>query len=363
MLIVLVVLALAFQVLTDGLFATPRNLSNLARQASLTAILSAGMVAVIVAGHIDLSAGSAVGLVTVVAAWLQVEAGQTAIVAVVVAIVVGLALGAWQGAWVAYGRVPSFVVTLGGLLIFRGIALVITEGVTLSPLDPAFVELGQGFLAPETTLVLAAIVSVVAVAAIVASRRARVRHGLPIPSRRSAIVRVAALFVVIAAIAASAWLYRGIPYPVLIMIVVGVLLALMMRRTTFGRRLYAIGGNAEAARLSGIDVRRHTFLVFLLMGLLYGIVGILLAARLNSGPPNAGTFMELDAIAAAVIGGTSLLGGVGTVEGALVGAFLMASISNGMSLLNVLTWWQQIVTGLLLMGAVLIDIHSKRRAH
>ena len=363
MLIVLVLLGLAFQVLTEGLFLTPRNLSNLARQASLTAILSAGMVAVIVAGHIDLSAGSAVGLVTVAAAWLQVELGQGAIVAVLVALAVGLAMGAWQGAWIAYGRVPSFVVTLAGLLIFRGVALVITEGLTLSPLDPAFVELGQGFLSPEASLVLAVVVACLAVTGLVVARRQRLRHDLPVGSPRAFAIRVIALLALIAAVAASAWLYRGIPYPVLVMIVVGVVLALMMRRTTFGRRLYAIGGNADAARLSGIDVRRHTFLVFLLMGLLYGIVGILLAARLDSGPPNAGVFMELDAIAAAVIGGTSLLGGIGTVEGALVGAFLMTSIANGMSLLNVLTWWQQIVTGLLLMGAVLIDIHSKRRAH
>lgn len=363
MLIVLVVVAIGFQALTEGLFLTPRNASNLARQASLTAILSFGMVAVIVAGHIDLSAGSAVGLVTVVAAWVQVEGGQGAVVAVLAALAAGLLMGAWQGLWVAYGRVPSFVVTLAGLLLFRGIALVITEGTTLSPLDPAFVQLGQGFLAPDLTLVVVSVVLVAGVGAMVGARRARLRHGLAVVSRPVFLLRTLVLAAVLGVAALGATLYRGLPFPVVAMVVIGVLLAVMMRRTTFGRRLYAIGGNPDAARLSGIDVRLHSFLVFLLMGLLYSVVGILLAARLDAGPPNAGTFMELDAIAAAVIGGTSLLGGIGSVEGALVGAFLMAGISNGMSLLNVLTWWQQIVTGLLLMGAVFIDINSKRRAH
>jgi D-xylose transport system permease protein len=362
MLLVLVVVALAFQALTDGLFLTPRNLSNLARQASLTAILAAGMVAIIVAGHIDLSAGSAVGLVTVVAAWLQVEAGWQAVPAIVASLGAGLAMGIWQGGWIAFGRVPSFVVTLGGMLIFRGIALVITEGQTLSPLKPDFVVLGQGFLGREVAVLALAVVYLATLVVLFRSRRANAAHGLPVPRVAATVTVAAVVLIVFTAVGAVGSLYLGIPYPVFVMVVIAALLAFVMRRTSFGRRLYAIGGNPEAAALSGISIPRHTFAVFVLMGLLYGLVGVLLAARLDSGPPNAGTFMELDAIAAAVIGGTSLLGGIGSIEGAIVGALLMASISNGMSLMNILTWWQQIVTGLLLMGAVFVDINSKRRA-
>ena len=362
MLLVLALVAIAFQYLSDGLFLTPRNLSNLVRQASLTAILATGMVAVIVSGHIDLSAGSAVGLVTVVAAWLQVEGGYGAEVAILGALAAGLAMGVWQGAWIAFGNIPSFVVTLAGMLIFRGIALVITEGGTLSPLRPGHVVLGQGFLGAETAIALLVAAYLVVLFVLYRTRRARARNQLPTGSLRGTLALGLIVLAAFVAVALIASLYLGVPYPVFVMAIITLVLAVTMRRTTFGRRLYAIGGNPDAARLSGIDIPRHTFAVFVLMGLLYGLVGILLSARLNAGPPNAGTFMELDAIAAAVIGGTSLLGGIGTVEGALVGALLMASISNGMSLLNVLTWWQQIVTGLLLMGAVFIDINTKRRA-
>jgi D-xylose transport system permease protein len=362
MLLVLILVALAFQLLTDGLFLTPRNLSNLARQASLVAILASGMVAVIVSGNIDLSAGSAVGLVAVVAAWGQVDAGLGPAGAVVLAVIVGLGLGIWQGAWIAYGNIPSFVVTLGGMLIFRGIALVITEGETLSPLDDAYTILGQEFLSVEVTVAALTVAYVVALVLLARRRRARQRHGLRVAPAAAPVALAILLAAILAAIAWWASLYRGIPFPVVAMVVVALVLSVMLRRTTFGRRIYAIGGNRDAARFSGIDIRLHTFAVFVLMGLLYAVVGILLSARLDAGPPNAGQFMELDAIAAAVIGGASLFGGIGTVEGALIGAFLMASIANGMSLLNVLSWWQQIVTGLLLMGAVFIDINSRRRS-
>jgi D-xylose transport system permease protein len=315
-----------------------------------------------VSGHIDLSAGSAVGLVAVVAAWVQVDAGLGAEAAILAALAVGLLMGAWQGLWIAYGHVPSFVVTLGGLLLFRGLALVITEGRTLSPLEPGFVVFGQGFLGAVPAIVIMALVYVVVLALISRSRRARARLDLPAASRRSSVGVAGVTLVLFVAVGLGASLYLGVPYPVVIMAVVITLLAIMMRQSTFGRRLYAIGGNPDAALLSGIDIRRNTFLVFVLMGLLYSVVGILLSARLNAGPPNAGIFMELDAIAAAVIGGASLLGGIGTVQGALLGAVLMASIANGMSLMNILTWWQQIVTGLLLMTAVLIDVNSKRRS-
>jgi D-xylose transport system permease protein len=362
MVLVLVVVALGFQALTDGLFLTPRNLSNLVRQASLTAILAAGMVAVIVSGHIDLSAGSAVGLVAVIAAWLQVEAGWAALPAIVASIGAGVVMGIWQGTWIARGRVPSFVVTLGGMLIFRGIALVITEGTTLSPLQPDFVILGQGFLGHQAALALLVVLYVATLVVLYRSRRGNAAYGLPVPRIGTTVVVAAIVLMLFAAVGAVSSLYQGVPYPVFIMAAIAAMLAVVMRRATFGRRLYAIGGNPEAAALSGISIPRHTLVVFVLMGALYGVVGVLLAARLDAGPPNAGTFMELDAIAAAVIGGTSLLGGIGSIEGAIVGALLMASISNGMSLLNILTWWQQIVTGLLLMGAVLVDINSKRRS-
>lgn len=362
MVLVLLMIWIIFQYLTHGLFLSSRNLTNLLRQSSLVAILAAGMVLVIVSGHIDLSAGSAVGLIAIIAAEAQVVYNLPTPVAVAVAILAGVLMGGWQGFWIAYMNVPSFVVTLGGLLLFRGIGLVITQGLTLSPFQDSFVQIGQGFLLPLSSLALVALAYLLYLG--LAARRGLQRRATSSDGRfrvgNSALLPIGLLIasVFFGRVFAT---YLGIPMPVVILGLIAVVLGFTARKTRFGRHLYAIGGNREACRLVGINIARNAFFVFVMMGVLYGVVGVLLAARLNAAPPNGGIFMELDAIAGAVIGGTSLAGGIGTIEGALVGALLMQSIANGMSLMNVLSYFQMMVTGLLLILAVYIDITTKQR--
>jgi D-xylose transport system permease protein len=359
MVLVLLGIWIFFQVRTDGLFLSSANMTNLLRQACLVGILAIGMVLVIVSGHIDLSAGSAVGLVAIVAAELQIQHGMSTVPTILLALLTGVALGVWNGAWVAYGGVPSFVVTLGGLLAFRGIALVLTKGFTFAPFEDSFTEVFQHFLGQTISVVLVGAVFAAGLTMLVL----RLRHSDRVTP---ALAVNAAVAVVAVGLACGyfAWVFadgQGMPLPILILVVLAAVFTFVARRTRFGRRLYAIGGNPEAARLAGINIARNTFLVFVLMGLLYGIVGVMLGARLDSAPPNGGQFMELDAIAAAVIGGTSLMGGVGTIGGALVGALLLQSIANGMSLENIQSDYQLIVTGLILTFAVYIDMAAKRR--
>jgi D-xylose transport system permease protein len=360
MLIVLVAIWIYFQAQTDGLFLSSGNMTNLLRQASLVAILAVGMVLVIVSGHIDLSAGSAVGLIAIIAADLQINHGVATVPTIALAILAGLGMGVWQGFWIAYAGVPSFVVTLAGLLMFRGIALVITKGFTFAPFEDSYLKVFQSFLEVGVSVALIVVVFLLYGAA---TTWERLRFSGK-PSASTVVNTVAVVLIVGGVCAYFAWVFadnRGMPVPILILGCIAGVLAFAARRTRFGRHLYAIGGNRDAARLSGINIRRNTFFVFVLMGALYGVTGVLLGARLASAPPNAGFFMELDAIAAAVIGGTSLMGGVGTIGGALVGALLLQSIANGMSLQNIQSDYQLIVTGMLLIGAVYIDMVAKKR--
>jgi D-xylose transport system permease protein len=360
MLLVVIAIWLVFNYLTAGLFISARNMTNLLRQASLEGILATGMVLIIVSGQIDLSAGSAVGLVAIIAAVAQVQHGWSTPATLAVALGAGLAMGIWQGFWIAYLRVPSFIVTLGGMLAFRGITLVITQGESLAPFQNDFVNIGQGYIDPKVSLVLVAVICLITVIALV---RRIVTSGEQ--DRRLVIAMTLPLLVGALILAAYlGWVfgsYLGIPYPVTLFALAAAILAFMARKTRFGRHLYAIGGNREASRLAGIPIARDTFEIFVLMGLLYGVVGILLGARLDAAVPNGGFGMELDAIAMAVIGGTSLMGGIGSVGGAVLGAILILSIANGMSLLNISTFYQLIVSGLILMVAVYIDIATKKQ--
>jgi D-xylose transport system permease protein len=362
MLIVMLGIWIFFQEQTNGLFLSSANMTNLLRQACLVGILAVGMVLIIVSGNIDLSAGSAVGLVAIVAAELQIQHGMSTVPTIALALLTGLALGVWNGLWVAYGHVPSFIVTLGGLLAFRGIALVLTKGYTFAPFHQSFANVFQEFLGSTLSVAFVTGTLTLFLGGLYMGRRRAKRLTGP-TAANTALVAVA----LTASCGYFAWVFTdnlGMPVPILILVVIAGLFAFVARRTRFGRSLYAIGGNPEAARLSGINIARNTFLAFVLMGALYGIVGVLLGARLSSAPPNGGSFMELDAIAAAVIGGTSLMGGIGTVGGALVGALLLQSIANGMSLQNIQSDYQLIVTGLILIVAVYLDIAAKgRRRH
>jgi D-xylose transport system permease protein len=359
------VLALAavwiiFTIITQGVFLEPRNLSNLIRQTAVTGVLSVGMVMVIVAGQIDLSVGSLVGLSGMVAVLVQTELHWGLIASLLTAITVGLGIGALQGWLTAYIQIPSFIVTLGGLLAWRGVAKGISGGNTYPVEIRAFKALGQSYLSPATGIVLGSIAIATITWSVLRSNAARKRHGFEAWGSANLAVRIsvpAALIFIFIAVLNS---YAGFPIPVLIFLTIALAGAFVMGNTPFGRYLYSIGGNSEAARLSGINLRTHITATFCILGALSGVAGIIYTARVGSAGPDAGTLLELDAIAACVIAGASLMGGSGTVFGACLGALFMTSLDNGMSLKNVPDFIQDIVKGAILVSAVGLDVTRRR---
>jgi D-xylose transport system permease protein len=362
MLVALAIIWIAFDYATGGVFLRSRNFSNLMRQTAATGILSVGMLMVIVAGEIDLSVGSLVGLTGMLAAMVQASRGWGLAATLLAACSLGALIGLLQGATTAYARVPSFIVTLGGLLAWRGVTKGISGGVTIPTQLEAFNAIGQSYLDQSIGWALAA-VAVIAIGAVAFQRyRTRRRLGLATRSKSAIVLRTSLLAVVAFAFVAMLNRYEGVPVPVLGFVLIAITGAFVMRNTIFGRYLYAIGGNREAARLSGIDTRKMTVTVFGIMGLLAAIAGIIYTARVGSASPDAGLLLELDAIAACVIGGASLMGGRGAVFGACVGALFMASLDNGMSLKNVADYIQDIVKGGVLIIAVALDMLGRKRA-
>jgi D-xylose transport system permease protein len=344
---------------TDGGFTSARNLSNLMRQMSITGILACGMVFVIIAGEIDLSVGSLLGLLGGMAAVLDVTHHLPLPLSVAIVLASGLLLGFLNGYLTAYAGIPSFIVGLGGMLAYRGIVLGITGGSTIAPISPEFEQLGQAYLPPALSMALGA--ALFALAGVLAWRQrlSQVRHNLPQTATWRLAIRVALVGLVLAGFISTLNSYEGIPLPVLVLLVLLGVFSYIARQTVFGRRIYAVGSNMEATRLSGINVRAVKLWIFGLMGLMCALAGLINTARLAAGSPSAGTSGELDVIAACFIGGTSMRGGAGTVHGALVGALVMASLDNGMSMLDVDTYWQMIVKGLILTLAVWLDVATR----
>jgi D-xylose transport system permease protein len=361
LLIVLAIVWIAFQFLTDNIFLTPRNLGLLALQSSIVSLAAISAVMLIVTRNFDLSVGSAVALVGTVLAILTVRQGVHPLLGCLAAIAAGLAMGAWQGFWVTRLGVSSFIVTLAGLLYFRGFSMIMADGATIAPLPSSLTEFATGFLPAAASMALIAFVAALILAFRIFEIRRSHRFGL-IANPRAAFLRTAVPVAVLAA--AGLWVasFQGIPNLVLVVAFFATAAHLVMSRTRYGAQLYAIGGNPEAARLAGIDVRRAILIDFLIAGLAYGVTGIALTARVSgSVPGSAGLFLELDAIAAAIIGGTALAGGRGTIFGALLGALLMGSLNNGLSLMNVETFYQDTVRGVVLLLAVAIDQFGRRR--
>ena len=341
-----------------GLFLGATNFSKLLQQMAVTGVLAVGMLMVIVCGNIDLSVGAVVGLAGGIAALTQ---GWGLVPSLASAIVVGLLIGAIQGTLVAYINIPAFIVTLGGLEAWRGVILRLTRGATIPVELPFFRSLGREFIRPRIGLALA----IGGIAAIVWTnlrrKRARERHGLSAVSVGAIATRIAVPSLVIVAFIFLMNQGGGVPITVIFLLGVALAGAFLTANTTFGRYLYAIGGNPDAARLSGINLKRYILAAFCVMGALAGLASILHTARVGSGSPDAGSLMELDAIASCVIGGTSLMGGRGTVFGAVLGALILASLDNGMSLLNVESWAQYIVKGGVLVAAVGFDMFGRRK--
>jgi putative multiple sugar transport system permease protein len=375
MLMSLVAIMAFFQIMTDGTLMRPLNLTNLVLQNSYIVIMALGMLMVIVAGHIDLSVGSVVGLIGALAAVLMVDYGWGFVPASIVCLIAGGLIGAAQGYFVAFWKIPSFIVTLAGMLVFKGLALWILQGKSVGPFPVPFQRMSSGFLpdlfaaaeAAAGQFNLTALLIGIAVTALVIyfnlrERRSQQAHGLaeePFPFFLGRNLLVAAGFLLFSYLMAS---YKGLPNVLIVMFALIVLYAFVTSSTTIGRRIYALGGNEKAARLSGIKTHRLTFYTFTNMGLLAGLAGLIFAARLNTATPKAGLGFELDVIAACFIGGASASGGVGKVVGAVIGAFVMGVMNNGMSILGIGIDLQQVIKGLVLLAAVFLDVYYKNKA-
>jgi D-xylose transport system permease protein len=361
MIVVLAAIWLFFHWATNSIFLTPRNLSNLMTQMSVTGILAVGMLMVIVSGNIDLSVGSVLGFAGGVAAFCLTNLNYGLAPSIALAILVGLLIGAFHGALTAYLNIPSFIVTLGGLLAWRGAVKWLLEGNTVPIADETFKAIGQGNLPILWGWILAAIAIVFVLYMAFRSARAVKDYGLGEAPYGTQIIQAVIPAAGIISLIGVLNAYNGFPVPVLKHQGVALVGGFLTNSTTFGRYLYAIGGNADAARLSGIDNKRNILKVFGLLGALTGVAALIFTARVGSAEPAAGTLKELDAIAACVIGGASLVGGRGTIFGACLGALIMASLDNGMSLLNVKDFLQDIIKGAILVAAVGIDMAGRKQ--
>jgi len=375
MLIALVAIVLFFYAVLQKVpqnpvdFLSAQNITNLFLQNSYVIIMALGMLLVIVAGHIDLSIGSVVGFTGAVAAVLTVNMGWPVIAVVPTCLVIGAAIGAAQGYWIAYWRIPSFIVTLAGMLVFRGLTLWLLNGQNVGPFPKSFQSLSTGFIPdafgvdkPNATALV--IVAVAAAIVVFLGWRARNRDAefgiTPEPMAmflaRNIVVTVALMFV-----GYKLAMFRGLPNVVIILGLLTVLYAFFTESTTTGRRIYALGGNEKAAKLSGINTDRLVFLTFCNMGVLASLAGMIVAARLNSSTPKAGAGFELDVIAAVFIGGASMTGGSGKIIGVVVGALIMGVMNNGMSILGIGIDYQQVIKGLVLLAAVIFDVYNKNK--
>lgn len=349
-------------------FLSSQNLSNLVLQYSYILILAVGMLFVIVLAQIDLSVGSVVAVTGAIAAVLVVRHGMPWWVAVIAALVFGILIGAWQGFWVAYVGIPGFIVTLAGMLLFRGLTYLITNNVSVSPMPAPYRAIANDFLDYKVggydvfTLVVFALGVAGFIVSQIRSRKAAQAYRQPVMPLWAFIIKQVLVTVFVLGFGSRLAANRGLPYVLILLAVVILGYGILSQNTVFGRNVYAIGGNIAAARLSGINVRRVTFLCFVNMGLLSGLAGVVFSARMGAAQPGAGNMFELDAIAACFIGGASTTGGIGKVSGAIIGALIMAVMSNGMQLMGADTATQQIVKGMVLLLAVAFDVYNKRRA-
>jgi putative multiple sugar transport system permease protein len=369
MLLSLVAIMVFFQIMTEGTLLQPLNLTNLVLQNSYIVIMALGMLLVIVAGHIDLSVGSTSGFIGAVAAVLMVNYEWHFVPATLVCLVVGAAIGAAQGWFIAWFKIPAFIVTLAGMLVFKGLALALLHGQSVGPFPEAFQKLSSGFI-PDPfqgadlrllSLLLGVLVALTMVALAWRTRKNQLRHEMETEPLALFVARngvFAAILVALSWLLAS---YKGLPNVLVIMFVLMVGYDFVTTRTTIGRRIYALGGNEKAARLSGIRTERLSFYAFVNMGVLAALAGLVFAARLNTATPKAGLGFELDVIAACFIGGASASGGVGKVMGAVIGAFVMGVMNNGMSILGVGIDYQQVIKGLVLLAAVFADVYNKNK--
>lgn len=381
LLIALIVIMTFFQILTGGTLLKPVNITNLFLQNSYIIIMALGMLIVIVAGHIDLSVGSVMGFIGALAAVMVVTWGMPIFITLPVCLVVGAVIGAMQGYWISYWKIPSFIVTLAGMLIFRGLSLWLLEGQSVGPFPSTFQKLSTGFISDlfptNWGATLAPILGVKAVnifallvgllmciAILYTENKQRIRFqnfGMQVEPKSFYIGRLVIILGAILFVLFKLATFRGIPNVLVSMVILTLIYVFITERTVFGRRIYAIGGNEKAAKLSGVNTEKLVFISYINMGVLAALAGLIFAARLNSATPKAGFGVELDVIAAAFIGGASMSGGVGKVTGAVIGAFIMGVMNNGMSIMGIGIDYQQVIKGLVLLAAVIFDVVNKQK--
>jgi putative multiple sugar transport system permease protein len=369
-------IVLLFSFLTDGALLQPQNISNIIVQNSYILILAIGMILIIIAGHIDLSVGSVVAVTGAVSAVLMVKFGVPWPAALLMTMVVGGLIGAWQGFWIAYFGIPSFIVTLAGMLLFRALTLTVLGNQGIGPFPDAVRTLSNGFtdgylgnigLGPLGGADLfSLLVGIIAIAGMAAAqwrtRAARAGYGQSVDPLPLFALKIAASAALIMAVVVQLARFRNLPWVLVLLAVLVLGYSLLANRSVFGRRIYAVGGNLQAAVLSGIKVKSVVFWIFVNMGVLASMAGIIFAGRLNQAGPTAGNAFELDAIAAAFIGGAAVQGGVGKVVGAITGGLIMGVINNGMSLIGSPSEQVMLVKGAVLLAAVAFDVWTKRRA-
>lgn len=371
MIAALMIIWLIFGVLTRGNFIGARNLSNLFLQMCTIAILTNAMVLVMVAGHIDLSIGAICGTLGALVAVLMARFHVHPVMAILITIGCGLIIGAWNGYWIAFRGVPAFIVTLASMTAFKGITLFITRGKTIGEFSSGFKAIGQGYLPRlffteassfhDTSVILGILLICFYIFTEVKKRKKRIEKGFSVLPKALHIGKVVLISGVIAVATLTLASYRGFSYALVILLVIVAIFTIITTRTKFGRYVYAIGGNKDAAKMSGINIKKTTISIYVLMGLLCAVASMVFTARLNAATTAAGNLFELDTIAACIIGGTSPSGGVGTIFGAIIGALVMASLDNGMSLLNMDIMWQYIIKGMILLLAVWIDSATKKK--
>lgn len=371
MIIALVFITVLFQILTDGILLKPLNVTNLILQNSYILVLAIGMVLVIITGHIDLSVGSIAAFIGALAAIMMVDMQLPPFLAVIISLGVGALIGAWQGFWIAYVRIPAFIVTLAGMLLFRGLTMIILNGQSISPFPKSFQKISSGFL-PDwfggesihiLTIVLGAILSLLVIWQEWKERQTQIKYNFETAPLWIFLAKVISLVAIVNVFTYVLATYNGIPNILVILFVLIVIYSFVMNRMIAGRHIYALGGNEKAAKLSGVKTKKVTFWVFVNMGAMAALSGLIFAARLNSATPKAGTNFELDAIAACFIGGASASGGIGTVIGAIIGGLVMGVMNNGMSLIGLGVDWQQGIKGLVLLLAVAFDIYNKSKTN
>jgi putative multiple sugar transport system permease protein len=376
MLVALLITIAFFQITTSGTMLVPQNVTNVFLQNGYIIVMALGMLLVIVSGHIDLSVGSVAAFTGAIAAVLMVNQRVDPILASALALLVGGLIGAWQGFWVAYMRIPSFIVTLSGMLLFRGLTLFMLEGQPVGPFPESFRNIASGFI-PEligtvkdpfgtvqlglTTLVVAAILCAGLIFTDLLGRRDKLRYGFHVPPLRQFVARSTILTVAIMFLAYRLAGFFGLPDVLILMLALIAIYIFLTARTVIGRRIYAVGGNAKAATLSGVNSKRMVFLTFVNMGVLAAVGGLVFAARLNSATPKAGNGFELDVIAATFVGGASAYGGVGTVAGAVIGALFLGVLNIGMGLMGIGIDYQFSIKALVLLLAVFVDVRGKNK--